>query len=212
MYSEGFSSAFWGLHNRHWGDDRMDSKGGVFVTSLLSRRHVHTFIPTSPQGPASISLHDPVPHIVAAHGTEKCLRRIAVGFLKNCKGLHWVLSSSTTWSKQCSRKLGHIAQGLTLSVWRISKDRDLTTSLMPVADLHCSHKKRFFSLCSMRIFPVAIFPVPIVSFYPLWTLTIVPCNPVGQWTGLQQLLVPSWLSPLQAEQAQHPSLLPLTIY
>lgn len=189
----------------------MDSKGGVCVASLLSRRHVHAFIPTSPQGPASIPLHDPVPHIAAACGMEKCLRRIAVGFLEELqKGLHWVFSSPTTWSKQCSRKLGHVAQGLTLSVWRISKDRDLTTSLVPVPDLHCSHKKRFFSLCSMRIFPVA--SCAYYLFFSPWTSTIVPCNPVGQWTGLQQLLVPSWPSPLQTEQAQHPSLLPLTIH
>lgn len=99
-------------------------------------------------------------------------------------------------------------------VWRISKDRDLTTSLVPIPDLHYSHKKRVFFHMSNKNFPCCNLCLSSLVF-SLWTLTIV-CISLSQITLWDSgwddsSFVPFWPSPLQAEQAQHPSLLPLFI-
>lgn len=75
----------------------------------------------------------------------RALKRITVELLdKTQKGLHLMVISPTCCSKQGSPKLGEVDQALILSVWRISKDTDLTSSLVPVPDLHYYCRRIFF--------------------------------------------------------------------
>lgn len=76
---------------------------------------------------------------------QRALKRITVELLdKTQKDLHLMVISPTPCSKQGSPKLGEVAQALILSVWRISEDIDLTTSLVSVPDLHHYCRRIFF--------------------------------------------------------------------
>jgi len=79
--------------------------------------------------------------------------------------------SPTLCSKQGSPNLGQVAHGLMLSVWRISKDRDLTTSLVLVPDLHHSGGRIFFHMSNQNFLQTGEKSLCVSLL----------CNPVRQW-------------------------------
>lgn len=91
-------------------------------------------------------------------------------FEESHKGLHLMVFSPTSCSKQSSPRPSQLAQGLVLSVWSIPKDGDPITSPVAVLEQYHSCGKEFiFFFCISNLNFLCRNLCPLLPVLCLWT-------------------------------------------